>query len=126
MNFFSKFSWLIFDDKSKKIPKPIIIVPPIWLNPWIISPEEFVKALLMITPKVENTIENPRTKNNVFRIILVLFIVIVLEPPFWFISLRVDPEIYAKNAGIIGKIQGAKNEPKPNQVATKSVISATF
>ncbi len=79
----------------------------------------------MITPKVEKTTENPRTKNNVFKIILDLLIVIVWEPPFWFNSLSVAPEIYAKNAGIIGKMHGATNEPNPANTATARVISAT-
>ena len=72
----------------------------------------------MITPKVENTTEKPRTKNTVFKIILVLLTVIVCDPPLWFSSLNVDPEIYAKNAGIIGKIHGATNEPNPANTAT--------
>ena len=79
----------------------------------------------MITPKVENTTEKPRTKNTVFKIIFVLLMEIVWDPPFWFNSLRVDPEIYAKNAGIIGKIHGATNDPNPASTATASVISPT-
>ena len=39
------------------------------------------------------------------------------------ISEIVVPEIYAKNAGIIGKIHGAKNDPKPAMKATKIVTS---
>ena len=60
----------------------------------------------------------------VFKMILVLFTVIVLVSPLLLNSLKVDPEIYAKNAGIIGKIQGATNEPNPAKIATTRVISA--
>ena len=120
------FSLFIFEDSNKNIPNPTMIMPPTWLKPWINSAEEFVKALLIITPNVENTTENPRTKNTVFKIILVLLITIVWEPPFWFNSLRVDPEIYAKNAGIIGKMHGATNEANPARVATARVISVTI
>ena len=38
-------------------------------------------------------------------------------------SESVVPEIYAKNAGIIGSIHGAKNDPIPAKTATKIVIS---
>jgi hypothetical protein len=39
-------------------------------------------------------------------------------------SVTVVPDMYAKNAGIIGKIHGATNEPKPASNATKIVGSA--
>ena len=68
------FNLLIFEDNNKKIPKPTIIIPPTWLNPLIKSPEDVVRVLLMITPNVENTTENPKTKNTVFRIIFDLLI----------------------------------------------------
>ena len=35
----------------------------------------------------------------------------------------VVPEIYAKNAGTIGKMHGAKNDPKPAMKAIKIVTS---
>ena len=87
------FSLLIFEDNNKKTPKPIIITPPTRLKPSINAPEELVKVLFMITPSVENTTEKPRTKNTVFKMILVLLTVIVCNPPLWFISLSVAPEI---------------------------------
>ena len=71
----------------------------------------------------ENTIENPKTKNIVFSITLDLLIKIIDD---WFDCVRseiVVPEIYAKNAGTIGKIHGAKNDPKPAKNATKIVTS---
>ena len=36
------------------------------------------------------------------------------------------PEIYAKNAGIIGRMQGATNEPRPAKAATAKVTSDMF
>ncbi len=64
-------------DSNKNNPNPMITIPPIWFNPDITSPDAPSKTLLMITPKVENTTENPRTKNIVFKIIFVLLIVMV-------------------------------------------------
>ena len=43
---------------------------------------------------------------------------------FALISDKVVPEIYAKNAGIIGKIHGAKNEPIPAKNAIMIETSA--
>ena len=43
---------------------------------------------------------------------------------FVLISDNVVPEIYAKNAGTIGKIQGAKKEPIPAKNAITSEISS--
>ena len=77
----------------------------------------------MITPSVEKTTENPRTKNTEFKIMFVLFTEIIFEL-FWFSSDNVVPEIYARNAGIIGNMQGATNDPNPASAATASVISA--
>ncbi len=62
-------------------------------------------------PIIEKTIENPRTKNNEFKKTFVLFIEIIEF--FRLTSDNVVPEIYAKNAGTIGNIQGAKNDPIP-------------
>ena len=42
-----------------------------------------------------------------------------------FASDSVVPEIYAKNAGTIGNIQGAKNEPIPAKNAIAIETSAT-
>jgi hypothetical protein len=81
------------------------------------------RTLLINTPKIENTIENPKTKNIVFRTMFTLLIdrtVPFLEPN----SVTVVPEIYARNAGIIGKMHGATKEPSPASTATKMVSSA--
>lgn len=89
------------------------------------SPDALDRILLIKTPNVENTAENPKTKNTVFSIIFVLFIeriVPFLEPS----SVTVVPDMYARNAGIIGKIQGATNEPNPASNATRIVGSAMF
>jgi len=48
----------------------------------------------------------------------------VVVPFFCFNSEIVVPEIYAKNAGIIGKIQGATKDPTPASAAIASVTSA--
>jgi len=48
---------------------------------------------------------------------------IVFEFLFRLNSDIVVPEIYAKNAGIMGKIHGATNDPNPPMTATASVIS---
>lgn len=77
----------------------------------------------MITPNAEKTTENPNTKKIEFKIILVLLIEIVFVPFFWLRSERVVPEIYAKNAGIIGKMHGATNDPSPASAATAIVTS---
>ena len=45
---------------------------------------------------------------------------------FVFTSDNVVPEIYAKNAGIIGSIHGAKNEPIPAKNAITIETSATL
>ena len=91
----------------------------------IIPEAESAKTLLIMTPIVAKTTENPNTKNTVFKITLVLF----TERSHYFLifdlsSETVVPEIYAKNAGIIGKIHGATNEPSPASAATAKVISA--
>jgi len=78
---------------------------------------------LIATPNAEKTIENPRTKKIVFRITLVLFIETVCVVSDLTRSEIVVPDMYAKNAGIIGSIHGAKNEPIPAKSATKTVIS---
>jgi len=59
----------------------------------------------------------------VFRIILLRLMVIVCNS-LLFRSLNVEPEMYARNAGLIGKIQGATNEPRPASAAIARVISA--
>ena len=112
-------------DNNKNIPNPMMIIPPIWFSPSINSPVDVASVLLIITPNVENTIENPITKNTEFNTMFVLLIVIILEPFFWFNSESVVPEIYAMNAGIIGNMQGAINDPSPASTATARVTSAT-
>jgi hypothetical protein len=77
---------------------------------------------LIATPRAENTTENPSTKNIEFKSTLDLLMEITLF--FVLISDNVVPEIYAKNAGTIGKIQGAKKEPIPAKNAITSEISA--
>jgi len=76
------FSLLILIDRSKKTPNPIMIIPPTWFNTSTNSPTDVESTLLMITPKVENTTENPMTKNTEFKTIFVLLIVTVLDPFF--------------------------------------------
>ena len=77
----------------------------------------------IVTPNDEKTTENPRTKNTVFSITLVLFIEIVCNSVDFVKSEIVIPEIYAKNAGMIGSIHGAKNELTPATIARKILIS---
>ena len=64
-------------------------------------------------------LKNPKTKKTEFRITFVLLTETVFVPFFWLSSEMVVPEIYAKNAGIIGKIQGATNDPSPARAATR-------
>ena len=84
---------------------------------------EFDKILLIKTPKVEKTTENPNTKNIVLAMILTL---LIWKLFFWlcFISFNVVHEIYAKKAGIIGKIHGAIKDPNPAENAINIVGSA--
>ena len=87
------------------------------------SPAALDKTLLIKTPNAENTIENPSTKNTVFRIMPVLLIDMTdpfLEPS----SVIVVPDMYARKAGIIGSMHGATNDPRPAITATNIVISA--
>ena len=85
--------------------------------------KELDNILLIKTPKVEKTIENPNTKNIVFATMLIL---LIWKFSFCFISFNVVPEIYAKKAGIIGKIHGAINEPNPAENAISIVGSAMY
>ena len=80
----------------------------------------------IVTPSAEKTTENPITKNTVFSITLVLFIEIVCNSVDLLKSEIVIPEIYAKNAGIIGSMHGAKNELTPAIIARKILISAIY
>jgi hypothetical protein len=62
----------------------------------------------------------------VFKITLVLFIEMVRGSVDFPKSEIVIPEIYAKNAGMIGSMHGAKNELIPAIIARKIVISAIY
>ena len=53
------------------------------------------------TPNAEKTTENPRTKNTVFRITLVLFIEIVCDSVDFVKSEIVIPEIYRSSRNLI-------------------------
>lgn len=79
----------------------------------------------MATPIIEKTTENPSTKNTEFSMMFVLFITTVPSPDL-LMSASVVPDMYAKNAGIMGKMHGAQNEPNPAKAATASVTSATI
>ena len=100
-----------------------MIIPATMFRLSVNSLAALERTLLIMTPNIENTTENPNTKNIVFRIMFVLFIertVPFLEPN----SVTVVPDMYARNAGIIGKIQGAINELRPASNATRMVGSA--
>ena len=79
--------------------------------------------LFMTTLYIENTTVNPRTKNMVFKIMFVLFTTMVFELFCLLASYSEEPEIYAKNAGTIGSIHGAKNDASPIDAAPSSVAS---
>ena len=124
-NFFSLFKKLIFLDNIKNTPNMIMMIPATTFRlsvNWFMFSDN---ALLIKTPKVENTIENPKTKNIVFITMLILFI---WKFDFWLflISVNVVPEIYAKKAGIIGKIQGAIKDPNPAENAISIVGSVIW
>ena len=80
-----------------------------------------MKIELIATPRAEKTTENPRTKNIEFNKTFDLLMEITLF--FVFTSDSVVPEIYAKNAGTIGNIHGAKNDPIPAKNAIIIEIS---
>jgi len=122
-NFFSKFNERILVERSKNIPKETMIIPPIKLRLSIIDPAAVERTLLIKTPKAEKTTENPSTKNTVFNMTFVLLIVRV-EPVFELSSDNVVPEIYARKAGIMGRMQGATNDPTPANSAINIVTSA--
>ena len=100
-----------------------MIIPPTMFRLSTNSLAALERTLLIKTPNMENTIEKPNTKNIVFRTMFALLIertVPFLDPN----SVTVVPEMYARKAGIIGKIHGAINELKPASNATKIVGSA--
>jgi len=88
------------------------------------SVDALEKTLLINTPIVEKTTENPKTKNTAFKTTFDRLIEMV-EPPFVLSSVTVVPEMYARKAGIIGKMHGATNEPRPANAAMKIVTSTT-
>ncbi len=75
------------------------------------------------TPNAENTTEKPNTKNMELNKTFDLFMEITLF--FVLASDSVVPEIYAKNAGTIGSMHGAKNEPIPAKNAITIETSPT-
>ena len=100
-----------------------MIIPPTKLRLSVNSPTALERTLLIKTPRVENTTENPNTKNMVFNIMFNLLMartVPFLDPS----SVTVVPDMYARKAGIIGKIHGAINELRPASNATRIVGSA--
>ena len=105
------------------MPKPMIIIPPIWLNSVTISFALSENIEFIAMPNAENTTEKPNTKNIELNKTFDLFIEIT--PSFVLTSDNVVPEIYAKNAGTIGSIHGAKNEPIPAKNAIAIETSTT-
>jgi hypothetical protein len=100
-----------------------MIVPPTKLRLSVNSLTVLEKILLIKTPKIENTTENPMTKNTVLSTMFIRLMEWtdpLLDPS----SVTVVPEMYARKAGIIGRMQGAINEPRPASNATNIVGSA--
>ena len=64
----------------------------------MISIAEEVKTEFIVTPNIEKTIENPKTKNTVFNITLDLLIKTVDSSSYLDKLDSVVPEIDAKNA----------------------------
>ena len=98
------------------------MIPPTKLRDSVSSLAAFARTLLIITPKVENTTENPKTKNIVLNIMFNLLTAKTV-PFFEPSSVTVVPDMYARNAGIIGRIHGATNDPSPASKATSIVGS---
>ena len=101
------FNFAILIDKIMYTPKDIIIIPPIWFNVPIKSPAISDSTVFIMTPRIENTTENPVTKNIVFSITderLICTVALSLKPDM------VVPDMYARNAGITGRIHGATND----------------
>jgi len=99
------------------------MIPPTKLRVPVSSPAAFERTLLIITPKVENTTENPNTKNIVLNMMFNLLTAKTV-PFFEPSSVTVVPDMYARNAGIIGRMHGATNDPSPASSATSIVGSA--
>ena len=122
-SFFSKFNFEIFVLNIIKIPNAMMIMPPTWLKFETNSFADVPKTEFIPTPIAENTTENPRTKNTVLNITFDLLMQTRFVVFDFFRSEIVVPEIYARKAGIIGKIQGAKNELIPANIARKMLTS---
>ncbi len=99
-----------------------MIIPPTKLRLSVNSPAVVERTLLIKTPKIENTIEKPKTKNTVFSTMFNRLIE-RRDPLLELSSVTVVPEMYARNAGIMGKMHGATNDPSPASTATARVIS---
>ena len=77
--------------------------------------------MFIITPRIENTTENPVTKNTVLSITderLICTVEFSLKPDI------VVPDMYARNAGITGRMHGATNDARPATTATRMPTSA--
>src|SRR5947209_17027384 len=86
--------------------------------------EAAVESMLFkITPNIENTTENPRTKNIVFIKTLSLLVARLMVPLFLCSSVIVVPDMYAINAGITGSMHGARKDPRPAKAAIAMVSS---
>jgi len=110
-------------DNSKNAPNITMIIPPTMLRLSVNSLVALDRTLLIKTPNIENTIENPKTKNIVLNTMFNLLIDRT-DPPLDPRSVTVVPDMYARNAGIMGKIHGATNELRPAPNATRIVGSA--
>ena len=109
-----------------KTPNAIMMMPPTWLNPASKDPADVESTLFRITPSIEKTMVKPATKNNVFNIMFSLLVTMFTVPLFLWSSVNVVPEMYARNAGIIGNMHGARNEPSPAMAAIPMVSSTMF
>lgn len=78
------------------------------------------KMLLIKTPRIENTIVNPSTKNTVLRNTISLAL-----DELW-ASDALTPDIYDKNPGINGSTHGDKKDTSPAMNAITNVTSAIF
>jgi hypothetical protein len=86
------------------------------------------RKLFSITPSTANTRENPRTKYTVLRNMLSLVDLLTVTEVLIFwpeTSLRVVPDKYETNAGIIGRMQGEKNDPAPASADIVMLASTT-
>ena len=80
--FFSKFNLGILVDSNMNAPKPMMIIPPTWFKSDVNVEASLESTLFRITPNIENTTENPRTKNIVFIKTLSLLVARLIVPLF--------------------------------------------